>query len=54
MRNPSEIEINRTVDINAMKLYAANVISTDPFFVAEALGESFEKYRGDEHARADL
>lgn len=33
--------MNRTVDIGAMELYAASVIGTDPFFVAEKLRESF-------------
>lgn len=33
--------MNRTGDIGAMELYAASVIGTDPFFVAEALEESF-------------
>lgn len=54
MQNPSEIEMNRTVDLGAMELYGTNVIGTDPFFVAELPGESFEKYRGDDHARADF
>ena len=33
--------MNRTVDIGAMELYAASVIGTDPFFVAEKLRECF-------------
>lgn len=33
--------MNRTGDIGAMELYAASVIGTDPFFVAEALKGSF-------------
>jgi len=33
--------INRTADIGAMELYAANVIGTDPFFVIGQLREAF-------------
>jgi len=33
--------VNRTGDIGGMELYAANVIGTDPFFVAEQLKEAF-------------
>jgi hypothetical protein len=33
--------VNRTGDIGAMELYAANVIGTDPFFVIGQLGEVF-------------
>lgn len=35
--------MNRTGDIGAMELYAASVIGTDPFFVAETLAESFQE-----------
>lgn len=34
---------NQTADIGAMELYAANVIGTDPFFVADALRERFRQ-----------
>lgn len=33
--------LNRTGDIGAMELYAASVIGTDPFYVAEVLRENF-------------
>lgn len=33
--------VNRTCDIGAMELYAASVIGTDPFFVAELMREYF-------------
>ena len=33
--------INRTCDIGAMELYAASVIGTDPFFVADLMREYF-------------
>lgn len=33
--------MNRTGDIGAMELYAASVIGSDPFFVAETLGAGF-------------
>jgi hypothetical protein len=32
---------NKTADIGAMELYAASVIASDPFRVAEALREVF-------------
>ncbi|GAB4522668.1 MAG: hypothetical protein Kow0047_33200 [Anaerolineae bacterium] len=34
--------VNRTADIGAMELYAANVIGTDPFYVAEQMREVFD------------
>lgn len=34
--------LNRTGDIGAMELYAASVIGSDPFFVAETLSNCFE------------
>jgi hypothetical protein len=33
--------VNRTADIGAMELYAANVIGTDPFYVAHELRKAF-------------
>lgn len=35
--------LNRTADFGAMELYAASVVSSDPFRVAAALWESFER-----------
>jgi hypothetical protein len=35
--------LNRTSDIGAMELYAASVVSSDPFRVAEALWESLRR-----------
>jgi hypothetical protein len=35
--------MNRTGDIGAMELYAASVIGTDPFYVAEALETAFQE-----------
>jgi hypothetical protein len=34
--------VNRTADIGAMELYAANVIGTDPFYVAQQLVRAFQ------------
>ncbi|HIC90361.1 MAG TPA: hypothetical protein EYP04_13290 [Anaerolineae bacterium] len=34
--------LNQTGDIGAMELYAANVIGTDPFFVADQLRQEFD------------
>ncbi len=33
--------VNRTADIGAMELYAANVIGTDPFFVMQQMRQAF-------------
>ena len=33
--------MNRTADFGAMELYAASVVSSDPFKVAESLARSF-------------
>jgi hypothetical protein len=35
--------LNRTADIGAMELYAASVIGTDPFFVADVLKKRFQQ-----------
>jgi hypothetical protein len=34
---------NKTADIGAMELYAASVIASDPFRVAETLREAFSR-----------
>jgi hypothetical protein len=37
---------SNTSDIGAMELYAAPVVSSDPFRVARLLGEGYDRLRG--------